>query len=168
MVGCRRVAKAADCKSATLETTQVRVLPQSPFRIHRSSARTADCRSAEASSTLAGSEFQCLIRIEAVRNPLTVEKQEHYLHEVPFERHQQQTLLLSTIQGNQLNWQSASNYARDAGSSPVTACLASLKDPRSNALMVYIGSTPIQITWSWLSGLGSLFGSLTLKARGQS
>lgn len=157
MVGCRRVAKAADCKSATLETAQVRVLPQPPFRIHRSSARTADCRSAEASSTLAGSEFQCLIRIEAVPGFLRPVKQGQYLHEVPSERHQQQTLLLSTIQGNQLNWQSASNYARDAGSNPVTACLASLKDPRSNALMVYIGSTPIQITWSWLSGLGFLF-----------
>lgn len=31
-----------------------------------------------------------LIRIEAVRNPLKVEKQEHYLHEVPLERHIQQ------------------------------------------------------------------------------
>lgn len=31
-----------------------------------------------------------LIRIEAVRNPLKVEKQERYLHEVPLERHIQQ------------------------------------------------------------------------------
>ena len=29
-----------------------------------------------------------------------------------------------------------------------------LKDPRSKLITVYIGSTPIQITWSRLSGLG--------------
>ena len=42
-------------------------------------------------------------------------------------------------------------------------CLDFLKDPRSKLITVYIGSTPIQITWSRLSGLG-LFLCLALSS----
>lgn len=66
--GVAQLARASDCRSEGCG-----IVPHLP-RQNLLPSGFAGSNPAPATS---------LIRIEAVRNPLTVEKQEHYLHEVP-------------------------------------------------------------------------------------